>query len=481
MLRYPFPAGLIAPNEQTFPYDATAVVLGNSLEENGFSVVAPNFSNYYISRTPFHFINQFIGSPFRILKNAGVTGTTSANWLARLARDVLAYKPGVCFVGWPLNDALNATTIPYELTIANLTSIFKQLFGIGCIPITITGGAALPINTGIEKEHRDRVNSFLRAFSAQYGFFCGEGYASIANQLTGAPATGTTYDASHHPNAVGCMLQARSFIDYARSLKFSRMSRPDSPTVTSLHGNPCVVGDNADTVNGFAQQSGITGTGPSAWTSYKSGSPATVTTAKVARTDGIQGEWAAITGTATTDLDRIGFTRTITLNTARPASTAVTLGDRIRVNGEHYVVTTAGTTSAAPGPTFNTAIGEPTTDGTAVYTRVETLNIGDTVEGFAEVMLTAVSLGLLGSMPTLLVNFNSSTGITGLRVNSLTSPDLAPPWPILDAPQMLRTNVDAIPAGTVSLGIFIYDALTNLTQATFNLGLLDIHKVAYAS
>lgn len=78
--------------------------------------------------------------------------------------------------------------------------------------------------------------------------------------------------------------------------------------------------------------------------------------------------------------------------TARANSTAYAVGDRITVSskpGFEFVCTTAGT-SAASAPTFNTFIvGATTTDGTAVFTAVEKVDVGALFQAVEFVCLTA--------------------------------------------------------------------------------------------
>lgn len=63
-----------------------------------------------------------LGVPVR---NAGVSGDTTAGGLARLARDVLAHRPKLTVVELGANDAFRR--VPAEAALANLRAIVKRL------------------------------------------------------------------------------------------------------------------------------------------------------------------------------------------------------------------------------------------------------------------------------------------------------------------------------------------------------------------
>lgn len=104
--------------------------------------------------------NASAGYPASFIRNAGVSGNTTAQMAARVTADVVAYNPKVCLVLGGTNDAAAGTGS--AVTIANLISIFDALVGAGIRPVACT----VPPRTGIsapeERETISGTNTWLR-------------------------------------------------------------------------------------------------------------------------------------------------------------------------------------------------------------------------------------------------------------------------------------------------------------------------------
>jgi lysophospholipase L1-like esterase len=102
----------------------------------------------------------FMGHPFYTLKNAGVAGDRTDQMLARMATDVLAYKPGWCHVLAGTNDVGQA--VPLATIQANLTTIWNTLDSAG---IRVIAGTIPPRNTytGTMLVDTLALNAWIRA------------------------------------------------------------------------------------------------------------------------------------------------------------------------------------------------------------------------------------------------------------------------------------------------------------------------------
>jgi hypothetical protein len=229
---------------------------------------------------------------------------------------------------------------------------------------------------------------------------------------------------------------------------------------------------------------GMTGTLPDSWAAYTTtaGTPVGGT---LARTDGRGSSYITVTATAAAAAARAGITQQIDLKVAFSAKAWIKGARVLGSYGDHWVVTTAGT-STGTEPTAMAAastIGQTCTDAstTVVFTRVDTIKAGDLYEVIVAGQVLGASSMSIGCMPVVLVNANSGTG--GGRLNNPSSPDLYPvcyqqssstpgtkDWVLRSAPL-------SHDAATASLGIYAYLQMANTLTATLALASVELIKI----
>jgi len=128
----------------------------------------------------------------KLVRMAGVSMNTTAQMLARLQHDVLAYRPNVVTVLGGTNDRF--TGVPKSAFIANLRTIIDQLKAHGVTVILMT---IPPNKAGSVTSWNDAIRDIART----EGVALVDIYAVLANS-TGGWAKGMTGDGIH-PDAAG--------------------------------------------------------------------------------------------------------------------------------------------------------------------------------------------------------------------------------------------------------------------------------------
>lgn len=228
----------------------------------------------------------------RAVANKGVGGNTTAQMLARLDADVLQFtpKPGWVLVNGYANDAAAGT--PTATTISNLTSICDQIRAAG-MGVILT--AALP--KGATPTGQGKINRALQEYTySKPDVIWVDWYSQIADPSEGTfhklPVSGSNgshvTDDQIHPNAGGASKMGKVLADTltARGIYpkegFTFGSNVDAEQKLA---NPGMVGTSGT----IGTASGVVATN---WTSRYG---ANATLSKVARTDGIPGEWQQVT------------------------------------------------------------------------------------------------------------------------------------------------------------------------------------------
>jgi len=208
----------------------------------------------------------------------GGSGRTSAQLLSEGHVDsVITAAPGWCVVMIGTNDISGATTV--ATTVANLATIYGKLLaaGIRVMALTITPRTDTDATSG--QKIRD-VNHWIRSYVRKTrGMHLADVYASILDPATNKALTTSLTD-TVHPNGIGggriAKVVAAAFDPLVPKLDPLPF---DGADVTNLVPNALMTGD----VSGAA----------TSLTVYASGTP-TYTKSKVARTDGMPGEWQQI-------------------------------------------------------------------------------------------------------------------------------------------------------------------------------------------
>lgn len=133
------------------------------------------------------------GTPTPIWINAGIGGNTTGQMLARLDRDVLAYKPQRIFFNGGVNDVLQAKQNFQQDFRQNVESIFEKIKSAGipcCVISTIAiTGEHLPKNATLKV-----MNDYLKERATHFGF----AYADVFDPfLAGMQAGKVLHEPDH--------------------------------------------------------------------------------------------------------------------------------------------------------------------------------------------------------------------------------------------------------------------------------------------
>lgn len=142
------------------------------------------------------------GGRLRPLANEGVSGETTAQFLARI-NNVIAHGAAIVCLYTPGVNDVKGVGIPAATTIANLTAIFDALAAAGSIVLTGTIPPSDLINTTEERQALFAVNRWLKnEAAARPGLIVVDVYGAVADPTTVAWKPGYHSDGTH-PNGLG--------------------------------------------------------------------------------------------------------------------------------------------------------------------------------------------------------------------------------------------------------------------------------------
>jgi lysophospholipase L1-like esterase len=277
----------------------TVIPFGTSITNQGFTTGSTGQLGTH-SKGYLTWANISLGHRLSVIRNAGISGNNSTQMLARVEADVIAYKPGWCIVeaGLP-NDIGNGFTI--ATIIANHKAIYDKLAGAGIRVVICTG---LPYGLSTVLATRQQIHSFnnwAKAYARDKGHvLCDWGSAVVdPNSTTGLWLTNysdgvTSGTDGVHPTQAAALRMGKVL---AAAL---------DKHIPSIAGGwlPTSAADPYNLLGTMGYQIGtggtvsVPGTGSVAtgWTIYN-GATNAFTASKVARTDGINGEWQQISVT----------------------------------------------------------------------------------------------------------------------------------------------------------------------------------------
>lgn len=272
----------------------TIIPFGTSLTNQGYAgttqPIGATWAKGYLAVA-----NVQLGHRFRMLNNAGVSGNTSAQMLARIQADVLAFSPAYCVVesGCP-NDIGNALTLAQS--IANHQAIYDALKAAGVRVVVCT---PVPYGLADTVNNRTFISGLRRwqiAYALQQGHKVCDWYPSLV-KTDGTGAWVTNYDLdSVHPSPLGAKIMGTILANALRDEKaeYAGLWLPTgNADPYNLLANGMMIG-----TGGTAGPAGTSGSVATSWTPFNAGGTSAATLSKVARTDGVQGEWQQIAFTA---------------------------------------------------------------------------------------------------------------------------------------------------------------------------------------
>lgn len=241
----------------------------------------------------FNWANVLFRHKFKVIRNTGVGGNTTTQMLARLNTDVIAYRPRwVCVLGGA-NDIVG--DVGADTIYNNLVSICSILRGCGINVILCTITPTSSMNSEARTTVYDTVNTNLRAYAAANPKIVfadiGEEYRNTGSAYA-IPLDTYTHDGTH-PSALGAgVLGLKMYADIKdHSLVEKAPTFAVLPTTNdtgnqiyfNVYCNPLMTGTTGWKT---APAAGTVATG---WVVSGGG-----TWSKVARTDGLPGEWQQV-------------------------------------------------------------------------------------------------------------------------------------------------------------------------------------------
>lgn len=196
--------GLTPAQAYTYTFGQRVILFGTSLEAlNGTgpdTLDPPSSSSAVPGRGWYHWCNAYLGQALTWVRNAGVGGNTTAQMLARIQNDVIAYSSDWVFIGGPTNDMAN--DVPAATTIANLTAILDQLAAAGRRVLILTAPPSQSYSTATRRAAVSDVNRWIRSLPAtRLGVLVADVHRVLADPATGSPATGMAIDEVHYTDA----------------------------------------------------------------------------------------------------------------------------------------------------------------------------------------------------------------------------------------------------------------------------------------
>ena len=236
--------------------------------------------------------NIFLGQRLTVVADVANSGDKTSDILAGIPA-ALEYGAQYHFAQGGINDVI--TGVSAATITANLAAIYAAIYAGGSIPIAATIAPADAIDTSAERQVYFDVNKWIRSYCKTQGIividFVGpviDGDNSYPN-----PLPGMTNDGTHQTNlgaiVLGKAIYNRLYQVFPEVDNFSNSNA--DPNV--LNANPMQIGTSG------TASTGASGTFADGWAAQATNS-GTVVGSKVARTDGIDGEWQQLVISATT-------------------------------------------------------------------------------------------------------------------------------------------------------------------------------------
>lgn len=270
----------------------TIVLLGDSISLSGTSNIASNVE-YWKPEGWWHWCNEVLGQRFNQIYNAGISGENTTQILARVGL-VIAKRPEYCLVHCGINDVQQGVAL--SVIQDNLRLIYRRLTDAGIKVIAMTTISSGSAGGQLDSAGKKLVLFQLQRWIAQYGrdaegIYVVEWHRVLQDATTGLSLTGYTMDGTH-PNTLGGSRLgqhlAREIALVAEPIEMLPASNADTDNEAK---NPMMTGTGGTT------SGTITNTGAIAASLIFEPDSGTITTssAKVARTDQIGGEWQQVT------------------------------------------------------------------------------------------------------------------------------------------------------------------------------------------
>lgn len=260
----------------------SVIIFGDSLTaQNGrgsASLDPVNIPDALDARGYWNWANAFMGRKAHMVRNAGVGGNTTAQMLARIQTDVLAYHSDWVVICGGANDVANDRNFSAIQT--DLTAILDTLQNAGRRALLMNVPPSTSYSTSARRAVLAQLNAWIMDLpTVRPDLAVADIWKVLADPATGSPATGMAHDGVHWApsgalrvgrsvaNALGPLLPARpnkivGLIDSANILSNPHFSSGTGWTILGGAGVTAEYGTDAETWTGKATLtfSGITDT-----------------------------------------------------------------------------------------------------------------------------------------------------------------------------------------------------------------------------
>jgi len=268
--------------------DSITYMDAGNLSDNPLLPVTTAYATGATSAGMFAWANAQLGHRLKMAGNGGVPGDTSEQVLARLD-SLLAVPSDIVSVHCGANDFSQGWAA--SRTITALTAIYAKVRASGRRLVVLTTMSRSTMNNAGGYAYLAIVNQFIKDYARKTP---GVILADISSAMTD-PATGIPYISPFHtadgthPNAIGAQAMGRVLADALRPFF------PAADVFSSNNNDPLNYMRNACNLGtGGTIANGITGTPGTQWGLSASGGTVDCAVSKVARTDGMPGEWTRL-------------------------------------------------------------------------------------------------------------------------------------------------------------------------------------------
>ena len=367
-----------------------AVIVGDSFAAQEWTQTASQ-STHNASGL-FTTLNGWLGSPFEIVADLGVSGYTSTQWLPQIDTSKV-YSPKVImiFCGYT-NDI--ATGVSSSVIINNLKSVYSKAAQMNCKVIHATNVSATLagyFDTYAKRSELHTVYEWLTTTAEKLypNVIVLDAYSSYTDPSNGQPAANATSD-NLHPNDHGVNLilpvaySKLSSAGFVRRSGFGNYEDYRNLLVTPSTKGAGLGGGTSSAYFGNGTGGINGGSVTSGWYASNEYQGATNGTwSVVARTDGPKGSWSRVN--AASGVSSVGFAQFLKYgasNTAWAASTAKSVGDAVVptvANGFIYFATASSGSTGSTQPTWPTKAGQTVVDGAVTWVAQALAYAGDKV------------------------------------------------------------------------------------------------------
>lgn len=257
--------------------------------------------------------SAFLRHRLKLVKNAGVSGNTSAQLLARFDADVVAYRPGYVVLLIGTNDMIATTSL--ATLQSNVTAMLDKCDAMGALPIVLT----LPPYSGASTAQLGVLHGYnywlktqgrTRRNLAVVDIHPALSDATAADEWINSTVAQFTADGTHS-GAWGAARIGRLLADTLTplvpavdTLPFSSAEAGGALSLASpnLLANPGLTGTTGTLLNG------VTGAAATNWQVRSIDGAAvagTVAASKVTRTDQVGGQWQQVAATGSASQVRV--------------------------------------------------------------------------------------------------------------------------------------------------------------------------------